>query len=103
MEILKEYSSLKRRYGEGESACMAVARYQKNIIASSNLKDIRKYCEKNNITYLTTLDILLEAVDKGIILESECDGIIQKIKAKNSKLPVDSTAEYRRMKRFHKN
>lgn len=97
MDILKEYARLKRRYGEGESACMAVARYQKNIIASSNLKDIKAYCEKYHITYLSTMDILLEAVDSGTISEVECDGIIQTIKAKNSKLPVDTIAEYRRM------
>ena len=99
IDILKEYANLRKRFGDGESACMAVAKYQEDIIASSNLKDIKKYCEKNGIHYITTMDILLEAVDCGKMSESECDIIIQKIINKKSKLPVDNLADYRKMKR----
>jgi len=78
---------------------MAVAKYKKNIIASSNLKDIKIYCEKNEISYLTTMDILMDAIEKSILTENECDQIIQKVKAKKSKLPVNSISEYRKLKR----
>ena len=94
-DILKEYAALRKRFGDGESACMAVAKFTKDYIASSNLKDIKDYCENNGIIYLTTMDILLEAVDAGLITESDCDLIIQKIKRKKSKLPVDNLADYR--------
>lgn len=99
IDILREYALLKRRYGDGESACMAVAKYQNDIIASSNLKDIKEYCENNSIIYITTMDILLEAVESGKISESECDQIIHKVKVKKSKLPVDNLADYRKIKR----
>lgn len=73
IDILKEFALLKKRYGLGESACMAVAKFEKNIIASSNLKDIKKYCVLNNIKYITTMDILLEAVNEAKISEKECN------------------------------
>ena len=98
IEILKEYALLRKRYGDGESACMAVAKFQKNTIASSNLKDIKEYCENNSIVYITTMDILLEAVDCEKISETECNLIIQKVIKRKSKLPVDNIADYRRMK-----
>jgi len=97
LEILKEYANLKKRFGDGESACMAVAKFQNNIIASSNLKDIKDYCIQNKIVYLTTMDILLEAVDTQLLSEDNCNHVIQTIKAKNSKLPVNTIAEYRQL------
>lgn len=97
LDVLKEFASLKKRYGDGESACMAVARFDDNIIASSNLRDIKKYCEENSIEYITTLDILLEGINKSKISEAEADLAIQTIKAKKSKLPVDTIKEYKKM------
>ena len=71
-EVIKEYARLKKELflGEGESACLAFARFDENcIVASSNLSDIEKYCRKNNIRYLATMDILLAACKKGILTE----------------------------------
>lgn len=73
VQIIKEYALLKKSFGDGESACMAVAKFQKKYIASSNLNDIKKYCEQNQIVYYTTLDILLEAYYKKIMTLAECD------------------------------
>lgn len=61
IEILREYASLKARFGDGESACMAYCRYTANIIGSSNLRDIKNYCTEHKITFLTTLDFLYYA------------------------------------------
>jgi predicted nucleic acid-binding protein len=94
IQIIKEYANLKKRLGEGESACLAVAKFQKQFIASSNLKDIKTYCLNNEITYLTTMDILLEGYNKGIFDEADCDYFIYNVKSKGSKLPVDSINEY---------
>ncbi len=58
IEIMREYASLAKRFGIGESACMALARYESHFIASSNLKDIRAYCQQHGIVYLTTMDML---------------------------------------------
>ena len=98
IDILKEFSRLKKRYGDGESACMAVAKFQKHIIASSNLRDIRLYCEENKIAYITTMDILLDAMDKEKLTEKECNRFISQVKERKSKLPVDTIGEYKKLR-----
>lgn len=45
-DMLVEYARLLQSFGKGESACMAYCRYTHNVIGSSNLKDIKEYCEK---------------------------------------------------------
>lgn len=52
-DIRKEYHYIKKKLfkGDGESACLAVVRFSKDILASSNLKDIASYCELHQITY----------------------------------------------------
>ncbi|MES2838382.1 MAG: hypothetical protein V4667_12715 [Bacteroidota bacterium] len=99
--ILMEYAKLKAELvGEGEAACMAVARFKKEYIASSNLSDIYDYCKLHNIVYYTTMDLLLELYNKGLISEAECDLFIYDVKSKGSKLikGVDKIEEYKKMK-----
>jgi len=93
-EILAEYARLIKTRGPGESACMAVARFRKNYIASSNLKDIRQYCADHGIRYYATLDILNEAIIRGVMTEAECDQFIAEVKLKGSILPVNSMQEH---------
>jgi hypothetical protein len=66
--IKKEYLWIKSKMfkGDGESACLVVARHNKQILASSNLKDISSYCVTHKIDYLTTMDFLCEAIKKGV-------------------------------------
>ena len=85
-EIKMEYFRLKRDFGPGESAVMAYCRFNNDVVASSNLRDIKTYCESNNIKYLTTMDFLAEAYRKGILNETECDYFIYNVKSKGSKL-----------------
>ena len=84
--IIMEYARLKAVMGDGEAACMAVAKHTKDYIASSNLKDIKEYCDYFGIVYLTTMDILLAAYEKGILSEAACNAFILEVKAKDSKL-----------------
>jgi len=98
MEIIREYAILKRQFGDGESACMAVAKYQKHYIASSNLKDISTFCNANGITYLTTMDILLHAYNTKLFSKEECDEFITNVKAKGSILPCNTLDEFITMK-----
>lgn len=93
-QILKEYASLSKTKGKGESACMAVCRFQNNILASSNLRDIKPYCEQYGIAYLTTMDILAIAHKKGHMSLKECDESIKAILSKQSKLPYDNLSEF---------
>ena len=82
-----EFAQLSRNIGKGESACLAYCRFNQNVIGSSNLLDIKNYCETNQITYLTTLDFLYFAIQKGIMSVPEADDFIQEVIRKDSKLP----------------
>lgn len=93
-QITMEYAKLIRTFGKGESACMAYCKFNKDILASSNLKDITAYCEENNITYVTTMDFLVEALNSKKITEKDCDNFISTVKAVGSKLPVNNISEY---------
>lgn len=90
-----EYARLlKEGNGAGESACMAVARYDNSYIASSNLRDISPYCKKHGITYLTTMDFLCAALYNNVLSEQECNEFILKVLSKGSKLPVTQIKDY---------
>jgi predicted nucleic acid-binding protein len=98
--IIREYAVLKKTMGDGEAACLAVARHSKDYIASSNLKDIKAYCEAHQIVYLTTMDVLLEAYNQDIMSEAECDLFIYEVKSKDSKLinSINTIKQYQAMK-----
>lgn len=91
--LLAEYLRLKNTRGKGESACLAVCRYRNNILASSNLRDTQNYCRDHKIAYLTTLDLLAIAYQKGIIDVGEADKAIYDIRTKGSILPRFDTIE----------
>ena len=50
-----------------------MARFNNDIIASNNYRDIKGYCEKHAILYLTTSDILYCAFAKKVMTEAEID------------------------------
>jgi hypothetical protein len=95
-EIKKEYLHIKKMMfkGDGESACLAVVRYSKDILASSNLKDTEHYCKLHEISYLTTMDFLCQAVKNRQLSESDCDDFIQRVLKEGSRLPVKKWGEY---------
>lgn len=94
IKVLKEYKQLQKKFGKGGSACMAYCRYNKDVIGSSNLKDIKLYCEDNSITYLTTMDFLAEAYHIGKMDEAACDFFIYNVTSKGSRLPYRTIAEF---------
>lgn len=93
-EMRREYAVLSSRFGKGESACMAFCRYTNNVIGSSNLKDVKKYCEDQCITYLTTLDFLYYAFVRGKMSKKECEQFTQDVITQGSKLPVVDISTY---------
>lgn len=95
LPVLKEYAQLIKTKGKGESACLAFCRYHPHIIASSNLNDIRQYCDEHQVAYLTTMDILCIALYRGILTDAECNTFIQTVRSSNSKLPDMAIADYR--------
>lgn len=97
MEVEKEYLHIKKLQfkGDGESACMAVARYDSNaIIASSNIKDIYQYCKMHSLNYLTTMDFLCAAKEKNIFSADDCNKFIKTVIENGSTLPVTKIEDH---------
>lgn len=92
--MLREYAMLKQRFGRGESACMAYCKYTNNVVGSSNLRDIRDYCTRNKITYLTTLDFFYYAWKRGKMSLEDVNEALRMIVAKGSKLPLKDITRY---------
>ena len=86
-EMLHEYANLCNTFGDGESAYMAYCKFNHDVVGSSNLRDIKEYCNNNKITYITTLDFLFYAVKRRVLTAEECNKIIQDVRTKGSKLP----------------
>ena len=93
-EMLREYAMLRSRFGKGESACMAYCLFTNNVIGSSNLRDIRAYCEAKKIVYLTTIDFLWYAWQYGLMTPAEISSFISEVRAKGSKLPEVEIEKY---------
>ena len=83
-----------RIIGRGEAAGIAMAKQRDGTLASNNLSDIRPYVEKYNISHITTGDILIEAMDAGIITEVEGNIIWSYMIQKRRMLPATTFSEY---------
>ena len=93
-ESMKEYFLLQRTLGKGESACMVYCKDNRDVLGSSNLKDIQRYCSENRIIYLTTLDVLYYAYCRGKMTEQECLVFMRAVNNAGSKLPVVDITRY---------
>ena len=87
-EAMKEFFQLRQTFGKGESACMIYCKEHQDVLGSSNLCDIKAYCEQNGITYLTTLDFLYHAYCRGKMTAEECSDFILAVNAAGSRLPI---------------
>jgi predicted nucleic acid-binding protein len=83
-----------RIIGRGEAAGIAMAKQRNGTLASNNLRDIRPYVEKYDISHITTGDILIEAMDAGIITEVEGNSIWTDMIRKRRLLPTTTFSEY---------
>ncbi len=97
--ICLEYYRLKKespRFGDGERACMAIARFNKEVIASSNFRDVADYCKEYDIEYIGVLDILTIALRKGIFDINACNKFIHDATIINeAKFPTSNIEEYK--------
>ncbi len=89
-----EYAKLLSTLGRGESACMVFCRDNNDVLGSSNLRDIKEYCEQNRITYLTTLDFLYYAFVRKKMTAEECCVFIKGVNDKGSRLPIVDITTY---------
>lgn len=100
-QLFKEYISLKNIIkGPGERACLLYCKYYQHIIASSNTKDIKPYCEEHSIAYLTTLDILVIAIHRGKLTNQEANECIKKITFNDQSYLCCRTIEEHKIKHF---
>ena len=86
-EMIHDYARVLRERGKGESACLVYCMYNHDVVGSSNLRDIREFCEEHGIAYLTTCDFLYYAWKRGKMSEAEVVAFIENVKKKGSKLP----------------
>lgn len=80
--------------GKGESACMIYCKDNQDVLGSSNLKDIKEYCNQNKITYLTTIDFLYYAFIRKKMTKNDVESFIHNVIAHGSKLPEVDIEHY---------
>lgn len=83
-----------RIIGRGEAAGIAMAKHREGTLASNNLRDVRLYVEKYKISHITTGDILIEAMDAGIITETDGNTMWAEMIRKRRILPTVTFSEY---------
>ena len=83
-----------RIIGRGEAAGIAMAKHRDGTLASNNLRDVRLYVEKYEIAHITTGDILIEAMNAGIITEADGNTIWAEMIKKRRMLPTATFSEY---------
>ena len=74
---------------------MIYCRDHRDVLGSSNLKDIKDYCLQNGITFLTTLDFLYYAFCRKKLSAEERNEFIAKVIASGSKLPEVDITRYK--------
>ena len=79
----------------GERACMAMARFARETIASSNFRDIKQYAEDYGIDYIGCIDILYIAWKRGLLTLEQCNQFIaDAIRINHARFPVQRLEDY---------
>lgn len=82
--------------GKGEASALVLAKTHDGIVASNNLRDIKRYAEEFGLPIMTTADIMIDAYRTSYITLPEADKIWEDMLLKKRKLPADSFSEYLR-------
>lgn len=99
-EEYKLYSALvqgekgKKAIGRGEAGGIALAKVYNGVLASNNYADIAPYIEEYGLKHIDTGQILIEAMEKGLITESDGNNIWDQMLAKKRMLPANTFTEY---------
>lgn len=80
--------------GKGEAAVIVHAKKHNGIVASNNTRDVMSYVKKYNLERITTGDILVMALENGIITEKEGNIIWSKMLKRNRWLNADTFTSY---------
>lgn len=97
-QVRMEFYRLKKEsplLGAGERACMSMARYCHEVIASSNFRDVKSYADANGIEYIGCMDILYIAWKKGLFSAEDCHNFIAvAIRENQARFPVLKIEDY---------
>jgi predicted nucleic acid-binding protein len=88
-----------RIIGKGEAAAIVLAKEVNGIVGSNNLKDVSVYIKKFNLKHLTTGDILLEALKRGILTENHGNIIWNSMLKKKRRLGWSSFSDFIKFKK----
>jgi predicted nucleic acid-binding protein len=80
--------------GKGEASCIALAKYNNGILASNNLRDISSYISEFGLKHMTTGDILVEALNKGYITETQGNTLWASMLSKRRKLGEKTFSDF---------
>lgn len=80
--------------GKGEAAAISLAKKNDGILAGNNLRDVKVYVDKFSLKHITTGDILVEALNKGYITETEGNSMWREMLKRRRMLPTSSFTEY---------
>lgn len=97
LEMTKEFAHLVSpimNLGKGESACMSYCKFTKDVVVSSNLKDVKEYCKRHSIGLLTTMDLLNWAFQNAVYTENDCNAFINDVLKKDGRLPFTNMSDY---------
>lgn len=81
-ETMKDFLSLRKRLGKGESSCIAMASANKWIVCSDDRKRVPGIVQQRlgKAYIITTEDLLGSAVSRGIIQEHDMQSILTSLK-----------------------
>lgn len=80
--------------GRGEASAIVLAKRDKGILASNNLRDIQSYVDEFSLKHMTTGDILKVALEKGFITEQQGNVIWGNMLRKRRKLGYNSFSDF---------
>lgn len=95
-----EYVSLTRKrrvpspLGHGEAAVMAWVRFNGGTVGSNNLKDVRAYCQNNNLRFVTIRAIIADAVlNREVLSIEDAESFWATMLTKKRRLPCQTAQE----------
>lgn len=103
LQMTTEPKTGMRIIGSGEAASIAMVKERGGIMASNNMRDILPYVTQYGLKHITTGDILVEAMDLGIITEEEGNAIWANMLRKRRMLPTATFSDYIKNKQIGSN
>jgi hypothetical protein len=83
-----------KKIGRGEASAISLTKYNDGILGSNNMRDILPYIKLYKLKYITSGDILVEALNGRLITEGQGNVIWRDMLDKQRKLPAATFSDY---------